>query len=179
MINGATRTILKTLLWAIVGLSMTHWVTGCALLERHDDTYKTYEEALADGAIGKRGMLPAYIPESATNIRVCFDVDTQETWARFHFEKADFLLLVRCSEEVSPADIIYPWPGSTRWVRWWPKDLRSPPTRLKSRYRFYQCDPDTAFSHWPQPGFVAVSEDTTCAWFWRRSPAWHRMHPSL
>jgi hypothetical protein len=176
MIDRATWTILKPPLWGIVGLTITLWITGCAQLEMRDDTYNTYEEASAEGAIGKRGLLPAYIPGSATDIRVCFDIDTQETWARFRFAKGDFSLLVRYSEEVSPADVIYPRPGSTKWVRWWPKDLLNPPTESGSRYRFYRCDPDTAFSHWPQTQFTAVSDDSTRAWFWRRSPASHGAH---
>ncbi len=57
-------------------------------LENPKGEYENYEEMEKAGLI-KRGWLPEYFPKSAKKIQESNNLDTNEVWATFSFDKED------------------------------------------------------------------------------------------
>lgn len=56
--------------------------------ERQESFYTSLADAEHDGAVA-RGWVPEILPRSATGIRECHDLDSNETWGMFQFGHAD------------------------------------------------------------------------------------------
>lgn len=87
-------------------------------------SYASRAEARSSGAIDQ-GWLPAWIPESAEDIREAHGIDSTRRWGLFSFAPAD-ADVIRAALEPAPislAGVECHMPGR---VEWWPVILRGP-----------------------------------------------------
>jgi hypothetical protein len=143
-------------------------VGGCAWVETDETSYETYDDAVADGALEDGWWLPEFLPRSARSIIDRHNIDTNEIWVRFGFSKADIAHMAMFCEEIRRDEVVYPWPRSTRRVRWWPKDLRRESPAPEGHYTYYRCPRTSGYRklHKPHFAFLAVSKDSSVAWYW-------------
>jgi len=104
-------------------------LTMCASCDGVKDAYyPTFEAAKTAGAVGPGKWFPEIIPETATNIYVRRDLDSNEFWLRCNLGSTDIEILAHVCEELTAAEIrdvefTSPGRGVRRGVDWWPKSL--------------------------------------------------------
>lgn len=133
-------------------------------LEVQESFWPTYEEAVADGLI-QRGWAPAFLPQSASQIRERHDIDTNECWIHFQFDQADFRAMVSGLKEVPASEVLFP----RRVPSWWPSGLRKGLDLYDSSYRFYKCDFELKYASGRIeviPAFLVVDGEAREAWYW-------------
>jgi len=138
------------------------------LSEDFDSYYATYQEAVDDGGI-KRGWIPEIVPESASEIRECHNIDTNETQMEFQFSKADLeSKLDMLTETPCPVMVLTMcYPIGKR--SWWPEDLMNGNLNCSTTpYNFYRYDYVVEFGGGPvdYSGYLAVDWEKEIAWYW-------------
>jgi hypothetical protein len=148
--KGARLTVILAILAA---LFVTAGCRSASLLlsDQQASTYADYEAVQASGNM-ERGWIPERLPESASDIRLKYDIDTNEILLTFHFDPAEMDdLLAQCAPaELTATDLPQQLSAS-----WWPGDLQGPDTAV-SRYAFYGCD----------SAYLAIDSDQNQAFFW-------------
>lgn len=127
-----------------------------ACREDFETSYRTYHDALADGAI-TRGWLPAWLPPTATDIVEWHDLDTNATFASFDYGSAPTTTFLSTCEPTSRT----PLPSQPRSASW-PRD--------RSDLQFYSCAEKTRFADGRvevREAWVAIDRKRTRAYFWR------------
>lgn len=128
---------------------------SCALVsERYEKSFKTYRQAMI-----LHEYLPDCVPPSATDIKILYNWDVNETWATFCFSKDDMVLVLAGHEAIPSKAVPYPPTAPSLQIRWWPIDLIEPYHERLGRYVFYRGTGTL-------PEFLAVSHDSTKAWYW-------------
>ena len=85
--------------------------------------FGTYAEAASAGFTGPNGWLPEVVPASAREIRLAYDLDSNQRWARFEFSEIDSSRMLQGLRPISLRDAA---PRRPHWrVRWWPGDLEN------------------------------------------------------
>ncbi len=131
-------------------------VTGCAsarlfFTDQQTYAYADYKAAQASDMI-ERGWIPEYLPESASDINLKYDIDTNEIMLTFQFDPAemdDFL------SQCAPADLTAADFPQQLSASWWPDDLQWADTAVP-RYVFYGCN----------SAYLAVDEAQNQVFFW-------------
>ena len=98
-------------------------LSGC--VEQSHRHYASRSGAVAAGELA-RGWLPVWVPETAAEIRLQGDLDTNRVWLSFELPPSDSAELRSnlrrlSGEEASALPVSRPWRSS----RWWPDDLVS------------------------------------------------------
>lgn len=140
----------RVLLVCVLGLF------AAACRENVENSYGTYQQAVADGAV-RRGWLPEWLPPTATNIREWHNVDTNATYVSFTYGQAkpsDFLAFCeRTSGVALPSH------------RGWPIT-----TAERSVLQYYRCAEKDSFvgaRSSVHQTWVAIDPPRTKAYFWR------------
>ncbi len=137
---------------------------GCKQLDSQESRYEGYQQALEEGAI-ERGWVPSFLPESATDIRERHDIDTNETWIRFHLEPPQFEPPDGSCVETPASEVKLPGPKS-RGIAWWPGDLVG--STVSAELRYYRCDKKVEFSGQStiKKAFLAIATKKSEAYYW-------------
>lgn len=142
----ATRSILISFLLLIV--------SGCELSETREASYADYSAAEKAGEV-KRGWIPAYIPKSAVNIRLKYDIENNQTWLTFHVSGDDLLWIQSSCERVSGSEMDYPRKSPARW---WPSGLINNVSQQQGGfYEYYRCQ---------NKGMVAFDKNRKEFFYW-------------
>jgi hypothetical protein len=127
-----------------------------------ETTYANRQAAEEDGAF-VRGWLPDFVPNSTMNIRESHNVDTNECWLVFDFDKSkENAIVVELSIPSGTPQL--PRSSSTQRRNWWPRALTSPTPVLPQQFQFYSFR-DSRGGTW----FVAIERQTPKAWCWQTS----------
>lgn len=131
-------------------------LTTVACREDFETSYRTYHDAVADGAIA-RGWLPAWLPPTATDIVEWHDLDTNATFASFSYGSAATATFLSPCEPTSRRPL-----PSRPWSSWWPRN--------GSDLHFYRCAEKTSFADGRvevRETWVAIDRKQARAYFWR------------
>jgi len=119
---------LRIVLAIVVIVAGSIFATGMVItvVEMPATTYRTLDQAKADGAIS-RGWLPPFLAASTTDIREVHDIDTNAQWFSFHAPAADLRQMVQGFRPLSFAEarrtaLPRPWRVGGKW----PPELSSP-----------------------------------------------------
>jgi hypothetical protein len=132
--------------YVIVLLIAAALIAACSLIDTQSASYADYGAVEATGAIG-RGWIPAFLPESATDVREKHNLDTNTELVRFDFDARDLGTLTQACPPTQ--DIVPP----TLNANWWPDDLQD------SVGAFFRCEGAGAY--------LAVDATNMRAYFWR------------
>ncbi len=140
-------------IWSIViGLAI---LTNCKRMESNENYYVDYEAAMKAGEIS-RGWIPDYMPKSSKEIRLKYNIDTNQVWLFFRLNSSDVGLLLQSCEESTQNEIKYPHESPN----WWSKDLRIVSTdkkKLQSSFLFLKCN---------DGGSIAINDKRNQAYYW-------------
>lgn len=129
------------LLAAMLGL------TACNILsDARSNTYENYESLVSAGEI-ERGWAPEFLPRSATDIHLDYDLDTNAVLLAFDFAAADLEALTQACASID--DVTAP----ALSAEWWPADLHA-----DDAVSFFQC---------PGGGYLAL--DAHQGYYWSGS----------
>lgn len=161
------RLMLKMRIWLgapLIGIVVV--VGGCSgtFVETTTNRYSNYYDAVADGAL-QRGWLPRNLPDSVHDIVETHNIDTNELWVKFQFDKADIKGLLRQCEKMVDLRL----PAATRVKRmaaWWPQTLTDKNGKqLPNEMQAYSClkmpHAESAFD----AGMILDTQKQT-AWYW-------------
>ncbi len=132
--------------YVIVVLIAAALIAACSLIDTQSASYADYRAVEANGAIG-RGWIPAFLPESATDVREKHNLDTNTKLVRFDFDAGDLETL---TQACPPTQHIVP---PTLNANWWPDDLQD------SVGAFFHCEGGRAY--------LAVDATNMRAYFWK------------
>jgi len=126
-------TRVRSLLWSLVLLAFV----GCGWFEISEKTFPTYEDAVKADWVGEGRRIPSYTPQSAVEIRVRADAESNETWLFYRASAEDIHSMVASCRALSATAVKYPRtsPGG-----WWPESLRAGKEDESSRrHKYYEC----------------------------------------
>lgn len=133
-----------------VGMALAAFVISCA--ETREERFATYGDAIAGGA-SRRGILPAFVPASAFDLVLLYDIDTGGVRAKFRLPADDLSVLVSGLQALNEAP---PPPKSSRPGR--PGEW---PSEWKDEIRFLQYIDGHAW-------YVAIDAPSGTAYAWTR-----------
>jgi hypothetical protein len=112
-------------------------ISACS--ETVDSEYSTLDIAKKENAI-RTGLIPEWLPDTSRQIKVAFDISTNEKILAFQYKMNEGWNLLGICEEIDAFDP--PKPQLNR--DWWPEDVpanrASPP-----RHTFYKCENGGSF----------------------------------
>lgn len=85
--------------------------------ESPDLRFNTFADAVNEGFTGRGRWLPDQVPPSAREIRLAYDVDSNQRWVRFAFSLADSARVVDGMRAATRNEVIGRQPH--RRVPWW------------------------------------------------------------
>ena len=136
----------KKLLFIILGITVViisaHQIKTRFIDDYEESIYKTYEDALNAGMIDK-GWIPEFIPDTAENIHLKYDIDTNELLLTFSNEGPNFIEASGCIATEEKA-------SHALNAKWWEDTFYDNPDTL-----FFQCDKD---------GWLAINGNNV--WYW-------------
>jgi hypothetical protein len=131
-------------------------------------SYSTLDAAKADGAV-RRGWIPEFVPASARDIRMSYDLDTNEIWLRFAISPdAIGSMLSVCKEDRPRHWAAYPRVPCSGW-RWWPSALtRGAENTPESTFdTIYWCERSPRGGWMSRTGgFIVVDSAASTAYYW-------------
>lgn len=157
--SAVTRTTRSVLVALAVIAGVALLAGGPALLsrwQRPQEAFGSYAEAVRAGAI-ERGLLPQWIPRSATEIRTQRDAGAGRLWVRFRYDPADFDPVLARFEPVPEEErerVPVPQAG---WNGWW---LVGPETLESKNLR------KAVQLHRTPRGYLAVYPRVHTAYYW-------------
>ncbi len=109
----------KNVKWMILVLMMVIIISGCK--ETFTSYYPTYKDAKEKGAIRRGGWIPEIIPDSAVEIYLQYNIDTNVTWISFKANRSALQELLNKIKVISRQEIErnFPQRKSPKW--WKPK----------------------------------------------------------
>ena len=125
-----------------------------------DAAYADRAQVEADGAFTK-GWAPDFLPDSATNIRESHNLDTNECWLTFTFEKDAEHSMKTVLASTDLQNVKFPRASSSRRRPWWPQNLLAPSPNLERQFTFY-----TYVNGCGNRWFVAVECEAPKVWCW-------------
>ena len=118
-------------------ISVALIASACIACEHTEEHYASLEEAVRAGEV-KRGWIPPDLPKSAREIRLKYDVDTNEVWMSFSLDEENVRKFCDGLNKATPSDVSWPYRVSER-VEWWPDPLRNAASFERSRvYELYE-----------------------------------------
>ena len=126
---------MKTAALGLLGLVLS--ATTCS--EVMEASYSSLAEAKAQGAV-ERGWVPAWLPESARELKEKHDLDTNSSILRFAYSGADTWAPRGECYQIRPLEA--KTPGLT--APWWPTDV-PPPSTVTHRHAYFTCERGATF----------------------------------
>ena len=147
--------VLRQVTVAVVGTVLLTALSGCG--DVRNAQYETLARATAAGIVADGNLLPAFLPPSTVNIRLRYNIDTNEIWAAFewngvHRDSMD----AECKRaELTPEQFPFRAPS------WWHPKLQNGSTvEANVLLELLKCT----------QGFVALSkEGTSRGYYWQLS----------
>ena len=131
------------LILPLILLALSLFLTACNPLNTTTEKYYENHQALADAGEIERGWAPDFLPESATNIHLKYDLENNAILLAFEFDPADAAAMTQACR---PVNLV---PPPLLGADWWPADLLS-----DGAVSFYEC-PD---------GYLALGDGQGFYW---------------
>ena len=128
-------------------------------------TYATYDAMSEDGAV-RRGWIPEWVPESATDFEESHNLDTNRSWLRFSVPAEDIDAVVDALTPVAAAAVQFPKKPPLLSALWWPDDLTGLSAGAGS-YEFFQHEKAIGGIHGTWTYLVAIDRSSNTVWRWR------------
>jgi len=125
----------------------------CEWTDTRQASYADYKAAENAGEVA-RGWIPAYIPKSAVDIRIKYDIENNQTWLTFYTTSDDLSWIATSCKRVSHSEINYPRKSPARW---WPSDLVDKDQKRTAAYEFYRCH---------NKGVMAINKNKKEFFYW-------------
>jgi hypothetical protein len=139
-----TKLILGVILLATMGI-----LTACnPLSEVQEKQYNDYTSLVEAGEI-ERGWAPKFLPASATNIHIKYNLENNAILLAFDFDPADAAAMTQACHPVNLA------PTPTLTADWWPQEITS-----ESFAHVYEC----------AGGYLALQEGRGYYWAGTKAP---------
>lgn len=155
----------------LLSITLFIFIHGCG--EIQDTFYANIDAAKKDGAI-KRGWIPNILPESSSEIYERSDIDSNQVWLRFKFDKKDIKSLLEQVEEVDTAEINtikFNKPCNIIWcVNWWPRKLNKESFNKQSVLKIYRYNRVLTYYDNHQetvPSFFVIDWNLNIAYYWQ------------
>ena len=117
---------------AYIWILLLFSISGCS--EIVDSEYSSLGIARKENAI-RTGMLPEWLPDTSRQIKVAYDISTNEKILAFQYKITEGWDPLDICERVDPADP--PKPQISR--SWWPEDV--PANNVSTpQHTFYSCE---------------------------------------
>lgn len=130
-------------------------LASCDWLEATETTYANYGAAAKAGEM-TRGWIPDYVPHSAVDIRIRYDIENTRTWLFFHTKIDDLPSMLGSCSALSQDDVAFPVEGPRGW---WPIALTTDPSsKADMGYEHYQCRNNE---------YLAVNRKQSEVYLWR------------
>lgn len=143
--------MLKGLIFPLLCLVFTF--CGCKWFETRETYYPNLDAAVKAGEV-ERGWIPLYVPKSATDIRIKYDIENNQTWLAFRSPTADLSSMWDSCKQITQSEISFP---PKRPSSWWPLALTQD-QKPATKYRYYTCK---------EGGFMAIHENEIFYWYIR------------
>lgn len=147
------------------------FIFGCG--ETKDVFYANIDAAKKAGEI-ERGWIPNILPESSSEIYEKTDIDSNQVWLRFKFDKKDIKNLLEQVKEVAAAEINtikFNKPCNIIWcVNWWPRNLNKESFNKQSVLKIYRYNRVLTYSDSHQktvPSFFVIDWKSNIAYYWQ------------
>jgi hypothetical protein len=130
-------------------------------VQQPEERFEVYQEA-ADAKAVERGLLPRFVPATATEIHTRHNRDTNQRFVRFTYPPAElgaFTTGMRALPQEEVERVMVPTPG---WSRWWPITSRTLSGSQGERLRVWEI------ASGPDRGYLAADPRTNHAFFWSR-----------
>ena len=143
----------------IIILAIT--VCSCDWLERPEYSFPNTDQAIKSGLIEKGWIPKGLLPQSAKDIQVNYDMDTNETWVAFHLEDSKTVSGFANKLRQAPMELVLPRANRSKSLSWWPLDLNNSVdfSTLHSKYLFYRFPNG-------HDGFIAIQVEQKSVYFW-------------
>jgi len=120
------------------------------------EEYSDLSAAMVSGAAGARGWVPGFVPASATNLKIAYNIETNEVWLIFEADSKDLTrILMDCPTSKAH---LSPLPRTSPPVSWWPKSLTSTSSEKKGIWNLFMCK---------SQGAGAIDLANRKAYYWR------------
>jgi|SRR5690606_32575032 len=119
-----------------------------------DTHFEDYQQATNNGIVPPDTWLPQFLPRSARAIKERHNIDTNEAWVSFGFDKKDAEQLKNACHAIAVHDVKFPREDRSKAINWW---QLNPPENGSSQHGYFRCD---AIS------FLFVNEADQVAFFW-------------
>jgi hypothetical protein len=109
-----------------------------AACERVESVYPDARAAISAGEI-ERGWIPAFLPPSAKDIHVKYDLDTNEVWLRFSMDPSEVGSIENSCRRIETVEAVLP----ERAGFWWPERLteeQGSALHQSGGYTHYRCE---------------------------------------
>lgn len=117
--------------------------------------YETYRELASVSNIFQSGWIPRWLPDTASQIRETHDIDTNETWIAFNFDRNDSFYL-KCNR-LDRGNVIVPARGDfKRFPRFVAESIEN---MHEESVVFYNCDKSATHN-------LAVNKEISRAYVW-------------
>jgi len=126
---------MRTAALGLLGLALS--ATACS--DVMEASYLSLAEARAKGAV-ERGWVPAWLPESARELKEKHDLDTNRSILRFAYSDADTWAPRGECSQIPPSEAKTP----RLTAPWWPTDV-PPPSTVTHRDAYFTCERGAAF----------------------------------
>lgn len=113
-------------------------LSSCQQIESPEKLFLDSKAAIKSGMTGEGKWIPqALLLNSASNIHLKYDIDTNEIWVSFSFDGIEKLtFLDQCSEN----KIIPPRYSRVMKISWWPQNLFTKEGEANTEcYNYYNC----------------------------------------
>ncbi len=110
-----------------------------ACSETVDSEYSNLEVAKKENAI-RTGLVPDWLPDTSREIKVAYDIGTNEKILAFQFKVTEGWNPLKICEQIDPSDPPKPKLNRT----WWPEDIHDN-KKSTPRYAYYSCENGDSF----------------------------------
>lgn len=155
--------ILLVLVVASFCLTRWHYIG-----ETREEFYENLDAAKKGDAM-HGGWIPQVLPESAYDIYVAYDLDTNNVWARFRFDKRDINRLIRETKEVNRIELDKIEFASSRF-KWWPQNLTRQFLERRQDVKLYRYDETFTYADNRQEtisSFFIIDMESDTAYYWQ------------
>ena len=126
---------------------------GCDRMATGEKAFPTYDAAARADAIGHHRWIAPYLPKGATEIRIRFNGESNETWLSFAAPNGEIAAMVGACSRIAGRDVRPP-----RYLpSGWPEKLVAT-SESASDYEYYSCR---------RSGFVAVDRKRGRVFDWQ------------
>ena len=160
--------VFTVVIFIVLAFGLIHWFKYLDWSESH---YRNMRAARADTEVGG-GWIPEWLPESTRDIHEIHNIDTNQIWISFKFERDDFLEAIESANVQSFSSLRLDEGPRRHKVSWWPDRDDPALTADDADWRYYKGHGRIQMLIGGNyVYFVAADLSRGVAYYWER-PSW-------